>query len=369
MILLLLAAVGAVQLVHVDDPADPHFGSVVATGVDPGVDGIESMLRVYTASGPPERPAVLGTVERETGAVRFIPRFTFVTDLDYEAVFDLPAYCRQAGCRASKAVRLRFRMPEPPPAPRPRVTRVYPSAGAVPANLLRFYVHFSAPMRPVDVHRHVRLLDDHGRPVPEPFVEVRQGLWDPGYQRLTLFVHPGRTKRGVGPNLAQGPVLDAGRHYRLVIDGDLQDARGQRLGTDVNHRFRVTAAVRRRLRSDRWRVVAPASATAAVELVLPEAVDRALLERLPYVERADGQPVPGTVRVGDDERRWSFRPQRPWDQGTYRLRVPRALEDLAGNTVDRRFEEPPPSTASDGPPVAGPLAFPFSVDIEDVASK
>ena len=36
--------------------------------------------------------------------------------------------------------------------------------------------------------------------------------------RLTLLFHPGRVKRGVGPNEALGPPLRSGETFRLVVD-------------------------------------------------------------------------------------------------------------------------------------------------------
>ena len=47
--------------------------------------------------------------------------------------------------------------------------RIYPTAETLPANHLKFYLHFSEPMRQGVFLEHCRLLDDEGRPVPEPF--------------------------------------------------------------------------------------------------------------------------------------------------------------------------------------------------------
>ena len=369
MITLFLTAAAAVQLVHVDDPDDRDFGAVLALGIDTQVQGLGSMLEVYTADGPDGRPPIFGRVAIVPSGLRFQPRFTFVTDLIYVAIFDLPAYCRRAGCRATERLHLRFRMPDPPDSAGPKVIGVSPAARALPANLLRFYVHFSRPMRPVDVHEHVRLLAADGRSVHDAFVVVRQGLWDRARQRLTLIVHPGRIKRGVGPNMTQGPVLRPGRRYRLVIDRRLRDAEGTPLDADFTHGFDVKPAIRRRLRPQSWSLTAPPAPRAAVTVRADRPLDRALLKRLLRVERLDGRSVPGSVRVDEDDRRWSFRPREPWTRGDYRVMVPRALEDLAGNTVDYRFEEAPATLPSDADRSAGPIALPFSVDTFTPVSK
>ena len=339
MIVALFTATIAVQLVHVDDPGHRHFGSVVVEGVDTSIAGIEGMLAVYTAEGPADRPAILGRVTREPDRLRFKPRFMFVTSLDYRAEFDAPAYCRLAGCRARATLSLVFRMPEPPAAAATRVLTVSPQMAVVPENLLRFYVHFSGPMRTVDAHRYIRLVDDTGALVSEPFVVVRQGLWGPNRQRLTLVIHPGRIKRGVGPNMALGPVLRSGRRFRLIVDKAMPDASGRPLGESFVHEFLVSAPARSRLDPSRWTVVAPQTASEPVVLVLADSVDSALLQRLPYVERESGERVQGRVAVSVDAKTWSLTPQGGWRAGRYRLIVPRSLEDLAGNTVDHRFEE------------------------------
>src|SRR6186713_2761613 len=78
----------------------------------------------------------------------------------------------------------------------PRVDAVYPSAATLPANHLKFYIHFSAPMRQGVFLDHCKLLDDHGRMImTEPFRETE--LWSEDGKRLTLWLHPGRQKTGV----------------------------------------------------------------------------------------------------------------------------------------------------------------------------
>jgi hypothetical protein len=51
-----------------------------------------------------------------------------------------------------------------------------------------------------------------------------------------------------------------------------------------------------------------------------------------------GQKVVGEIAVDRQEQRWQFTPANPWRPGVYRLRVDTALEDLAGNKVDRPFD-------------------------------
>jgi hypothetical protein len=47
--------------------------------------------------------------------------------------------------------------------------------------------------------------------------------------RLTLFIDPGRIKRGVLPLEEVGPALEEGKRYTLMIDRDLKDGTGNPL--------------------------------------------------------------------------------------------------------------------------------------------
>ena len=90
---------------------------------------------------------------------------------------------------------------------------IFPSAEVLPANHLKFYVHFPEPMREGVFLDYCALLDEHGQPVLEPFRETE--LWSDDRRRLTLWLHPGRQKAGVNLNVEFGPVLEPGRRYTL----------------------------------------------------------------------------------------------------------------------------------------------------------
>ncbi|MCH7864908.1 MAG: hypothetical protein IIC56_06820, partial [Proteobacteria bacterium] len=98
------------------------------------------------------------------------------------------------------------------------MTQVYPSADVLPENLLKFYLHFSAPMSRGDSYQHIRLVRQNGSVVDLPFLELDQELWDRRQTRLTLLFDPGRIKRGLKPHEEVGPALKPGRRYTLEID-------------------------------------------------------------------------------------------------------------------------------------------------------
>src|SRR5262249_27975304 len=122
-----------------------------------------------------------------------------------------------------------FSIPKPPSTPTTGVRHVYPTRNKLPENQLKFYLHFSAPMSQGDSYRHVHLMDAAGKEVKFPFLELEQELWDPSGTRFTLFLDPGRIKRGLKPREELGPALEDGKNYTLLIDRDWPDARGNPL--------------------------------------------------------------------------------------------------------------------------------------------
>lgn len=292
-------------------------------------EALSAVLAVFTGDGipAPGTPQVAGSYRLDEQGLHFRPLFPFVSGLRYTVRLDLGGPALLRGFEVA-----------PPEGEPPRVVAVFPSAEGLPENTLRVYLHFSRPMEIQDAHRHVHLLDEHGKALPLPFVEVPHGLWDPGRTRLTVLFHPGRIKRGVAPGERLGPPLRAGERYRLVVDASMRDARGLSLEHDFTWPIRAGGADRDPPRAEALRVRAPEAATAPVTLELPEPLDQALLRRLVWVEDADGQAVAGSVTIARGETLWSFEPERPWAPGRYEVRIHPALEDRAGNRFGRAFD-------------------------------
>lgn len=311
-------------------------------------------LTVHTAEAAAVagRPPVLGRREVAGDRLRFVPRYPFVPGQRYVARWHDPA-------RQEASLELIF---TPPAAPLPATTRVvalYPGGDELPENLLRLYLEFSAPMSRGGASAHVRLEEEDGPVVPQPFAAPEVELWDADRTRLTLLLDPGRIKRGVGPNQAQGPPLTAGRRYRLVVDPAWADAHGAPLAAGFARSFRVGPPDREPPRPKSWRIEPPAGPRAALVVAFPEALDRALALRFLAVVDGGGRRLAGRSQVVVGERAWSFRPLEPWQPGEYEVRVDARLEDPAGNAVGRPFEvalEPSPAAPA-APPAVVELRF------------
>ena len=308
-------------------------------------DAWQAILRVHVAQGDPasaELPPVLGDYAVHAGALRFIPRFPFDAGQRYEVVFDpssLPSARGGSAPIRSSALRTMVEVPAPDREPSTRVVAVYPTGPEVPENHLRLYIVFSAPMGLGGGSVHVRLLDEDGRPVADPFLPLDVDLWNADRMRYTVLYDPGRVKRGIRPNAELGRPLSVDRRYTLVIDADWRDAAGQPLVASFRREFRVGPARERALDPAAWRLVLPAGGTRdplAVRFPLP--LDYGLLQRALRVATGGGRPLAGEIRVEQGETRWTFTPRAPWRPGEYQLVAAATLEDVAGNRIGRPFE-------------------------------
>ena len=288
--------------------------------------GWSSLFAIYAGSDA-DSPPILGTYSVEGGALTFRPRFPLATQAK--------AVLRVEGKPPIEAVFT----PESKPALRTtRVEQVYPSAGVLPANLLRFYVYFSGPMRRGEAWEHIRLLDRSGKPVELPFLELDQELWDGESRRLTLLFDPGRIKRGVLPRDESGTALTEGGEYTLVVETDWPDRHGASLTAEFRKTFRVVPEARHGIDLRTWNLQPPAVSSKAPLIVdFPAPLDFALLHRLMDVLDATGR-VNGEVLIARNETQWQFVPATPWRATEYRLQVDTALEDVAGNRVGRPFD-------------------------------
>ena len=326
-----------------------------------------ALLAVYPgreATPGDHLPPMLGRYGVERGRVRFTPRFPLVAGLDYTARFDAALFKARfggGGPGAAPAVVATFALPKAVPAAATEVAAVYPSGGELPANQLRVYIHFSAPMSAGEAASRIHLFDAAGREVPRAFLRLDQELWDPGRERFTLLFDPGRIKRGLRANLDEGAPLKEGVSYCLVIDRAWRDGRGEPLGAGFEKRFTVTAADRAAPDHRAWRLEAPPAGSAEpVVLFFPEPLDHALLGELIEVRDGRGGRVSGRAEVSAGETAWRFVPSAAWRSGPYHLRVNPALEDRAGNSLRAVFDVDLRAQEADqqGP---GQILIPFEV--------
>jgi hypothetical protein len=305
-------------------------------------EGWQKLLSIHVAqdnvASSASLPGMLGSYSLEGGVIRFQPQFPLERGVKYRAVFR-PISLPGNSTTSSSEIVSTFQLKALQQKPSTVVAQVYPSSDVLPENLLKFYVHFSAPMQGGRIYDHIHLLDGKGRAVDLPFLELDEELWSPEMTRLTLFIDPGRIKRGVKPLEDIGPALEAGGRYTLVIDADWHDGSGLPLRESYRKSFRVSAADRKPLTLKSWKIKSPKAGTAEPLIVnFGKPMDHALALRVISVAYASGKILSGTSDLSDNEKRWQFVPQQPWQKGAYQLRVQNTIEDLAGNNIGKSFE-------------------------------
>jgi hypothetical protein len=303
-----------------DGPLDEKVGRLRLTIglVDPATDKVG--------------PAIFGSYTLTARSLSFRPAFGLVRGATYRAAaFD--------GAQDRPVATIDYQVPAATTATETTVVRsIAPSGASLPANVLRFYVTFSRPMREGrEVLERIRLYDEAGNEIRSPWRDLE--LWNADATRLSLFLHPGRIKQGVNLREQLGPLLEPNRKYALVIGGDLRDAQGTPLGRDVRHAFSTTAEVRSRIDVAAWRVMSPASGSSTpLRVEFDRALDAALAVRLVRVEDGAGNELPGAATLSDGERVWNFTPSVPWRAERYAVVADPVLEDQAGNTPVRIFD-------------------------------
>jgi hypothetical protein len=315
-LLLSQTAVAASVSIQLDNGAFKVSGS---TGREPA----GGWASIFTVSTGPDLPPLFGAYSIEEGALTFRPRYPLASGVTYYVVFHPPE---------SAPVEATFHGPEPVAAPQTRMTAIYPSSPALPANQLKLYIVFSAPMQGGDFWQSIHLIDQDGKPAYLPF--VGQELWNRDYTRLTLIFDPGRIKRGVKPNVDLGPLLVEGKRYTLIIDREFKDANGRFLAEAFRHDFAAGADERRAVDTALWKLFEPKAGTRDPLVIrFDRPLDYALLSDVFQIPG-----VSGAATIGPGETEWRFQPTQPWTAGEHHVVVDMALEDLAGNRIGRPFD-------------------------------
>lgn len=308
-----------------------------------------NLLAIYVTDKKTGKPLhdlpMLGKYSIKDQQLHFIPRFPFKAGINYLAKFNIPYFYALLEKNVplsdwQKIVELRFKLTTALVTTRPIVKMVYPGADTLPVNQLKMYIHFSSAMQEGVAYDHIQVLDQDGKPVDQPFLELSPELWDIESKRLTIWFDPGRIKRGLNPNVLKGLPLKEGEKYTLQIAPGLRDKTGQPLEKAFRKDFFVTEADRTAPVVSNWTIHIPASSTeTGLSIRFDEPMDHALLNRMISITDG-GKEIPGKIKVTDDEKVWTFEPQKPWSNASYQIRINTKIEDLAGNSLRRLFDAP-----------------------------
>ena len=183
--------------------------------------------------GKATAPPMAGRFFAEGPSIWFAPRFPFADGVSYSLLVE-------SGGGAGGAEVWEIQRPSPEVSSTTEVVAIYPTAAELPVNLLRVYVHFSAPMsegwaaRAITVSR-----ADTGETLEDVFLPPEPELWDAERRRLTMLLDPGRIKRGLVPNLEFGYPLVEGTTVRITVDPSFRDAAGQPLRAGAERSYSI----------------------------------------------------------------------------------------------------------------------------------
>ncbi len=303
-----------------------HDQRLTLSGVSSSTN-IRVVVAIGTTEAIAQRPAVTGDWKAAgKNAFDFQPKYPLQAGTKYRVFFD--------GDKSFADVSIPDTRDKTPPV----LQHVFPSGDTIPENTLRFYLVFSKPMSRGEAYARVKFLDENGKAVVQPFLELDEELWNLEQTRLTLLIDPGRIKQEVKPRLDLGPVFHVGKKYTLVVDGKWLDAAGVVMGNDWRRAITAGPAITKAPTPSAWKLLPPAKPGEALTVTFPKAMDEALLRNHLTVQTDDGQPVTGTITVEKGETVWRFTPEKPWKIGGHHLRLTSRLEDVAGNAIDQPFE-------------------------------
>lgn len=299
----------------------------------------EQWTSFYVVKTNPNGPAVIGDYKIVNNHLAFSPRFVPDPNVRYFITFSYPNLAQLLSSQLSEqSVYSDVVTFEPYETTQPEITSVTPNLEIVPANLLRFYVYFSAPMGIENPYDFITIEDKDGNALVDPFVIVPEGLWNIDRTRLTLLLHPGRIKQGVGPNMTEGDILRAGNEYILKIDEKWKGASGEPLKQSFARRINASNTLKKAINVNIWALQAEQNQNGIgiLTIVTDHPLDQPLAKRMLYIRNKAGKILPSQVEFTSPEKLkvlW-----RHDGSETLELHIDARLEDVCGNTPLYAFD-------------------------------
>jgi hypothetical protein len=287
---------------------------------------------------------VNGQYEIFTDAIAFSPRFPFVPGERYEAKFFADQLAHNTNevylpVMNPAQLRIEFTAGSDIHVIPSAVTAVYPTSDSIPENILKFHVQFSQPMVVGEAYTRIKLVDAAGKEVEKPFLIVDEELWDADMKVLTLLFDPGRIKRGLRPNIEMKTALQAGKRYALVIEKGWRDINGKLTDATYIKNFICINADRISPDVSSYGIMVPEGPKGSLIVLLREPLDYILLSNSLRITDSQGNVLDGSLQPRNHETVVEFVPKHPWLETQYTIHFNPLTEDLAGNNLNRLFDE------------------------------
>ena len=320
---------------------EEYFGSVISSGWDMKVlsELDRSILKIYLhQDNGKSTPAIIGKYRVVGDSLIFTPHFPFSYDLKYRVeIRDNPIYL--------------FQRPHPSNRVSTFVKFISPTADTLPTNLLKIYLHFSAPMSEGNAYDHIHLLSETGDTMNGTFLHLLPELWNDDKTRLTLWFDPGRIKRDLGPNNVMGAPLEQDQKYQLVINSKWPDQQGFPIQKYFRKHLVIKKADRLQPNPNDWDIKLPQQYTfeplvidfgESLDLATAqngfEVFDASASQLSQDQEGENHKNIKGKIEIVKNESQFYFTPSTKWHPGQYTIRIKGSLEDVAGNNLNRLFD-------------------------------
>ena len=154
------------------------------------------------------------------------------------------------------------------------------------------------------------------------------------------MVRPGRIKRDLIPNQTKGLPIEEGKQYEIRVSKNLKDADGMSLMNPYSKMIYVFGRDIHSPKIDDWNIQTPPAGTKKALIIdFKEPLDAILTLEAFQINTQEQRPITGTFELNQNENQLSFSPDNPWVKGNYTITVDSILEDLAGNNLNRLFDE------------------------------
>ena len=222
------------------------------------------------------------------------------------------------------------------PETSPEIVDIFPIADTLPENLLKIYISFNSPMQTGNVMQYIRVIGGQGDTLEDVLLEMNEELWNEERTRLTVWLHPGRVKRGLIPNEKSGNPLEEGKTYSIHISGEWKSQSGVHLSSSFEKRIFVGPRDEASPNPENWKINAQKD---RIIIQFDEPLDYVLLnDNLFAIYDDHHKVIQGKFDVERSGQSITFIPDQEMRQDKYLMEVYSILEDFVGNNLNHEFD-------------------------------
>lgn len=297
------------------------------------IENILVFKGIITEDSLPNSTPILGKTVKKGDTIQFTPIVPFDWNQKYTLVH--------------RGQIEHYTLPVPEDYVSMSVTNIYPSAPIVPKNILKWYIRFSRPVNTIQLYDHLKFVNASGDTLSSAILPLVNTLISEDETLVTVWITPGRQKRGLIPNKQFGPVFKENAKYTLLVSKNIKDRNGVPIKDGFIHSFRTKNEDRIKPSIDVWNIELPVINTISnLTIYSNESLDYSSKQGIRIMSQNDLE-IKGSWQFQQQETILSFTPKTAWQKGMYRIICYPRLEDLAGNNLDRLFDTPTDSISAE----------------------